>query len=287
MIDCGLMRNIWMQKEKAPFIRSVILCFNPKFYPSVLRQSGWRSFLYLGLVCLAVYGFQGYRMGSIRFDLYERGASDFYQRVLPDFDFQNGQADYPPDKPHVYEEKSKGKVFAVVVDTSGHAKGLDEKYQGGLLITKTEIVTKDLKGNERRQAVPKTTGKTAAKSFFIEQVHKQRPRVVLAETSNTCLLHLLGKLILVALVAGVLLLADKSKTDPYPFAYYFNVGGYAITPFVLSALVRGEGGSFLIYASYGACLMLFLLLAVLGLARCREEDARELAEEHANAGQSR
>ncbi len=276
-----------MDKNRAPLVRGIILSFTPSFYPSVLRQGGWRSFLYLALLCLVVYGFMGYRMASVQFDEYEETASEFYEKVLPDFNFADGNADYPPDKPHIHEEKEGDKVFAVVVDTSGKSTRLDEKYTAGMLITKTEMVTRDIKGAERREAIPKTDGRVAAKDFFAQQLDRQRPRAVFSRTLNEYVAQLVGKVILVALVGGVLLFADKKRTDAYPFAYYFNVGCYAATPFVLSAFARGwHGDSFLTYASYGMSLMLFLALAVTGLARCRQEDARELAQVHANAGQS-
>ncbi|NQT84501.1 DUF1189 family protein [bacterium] len=266
-----------MEKEKTPFLRSIIFCFNPNFYPAVLRQNGWRSFLYLGLICLMVYGVLGYRRATVRFDLYAEGASDFYEKVLPDFYFENGQADYPPDTPHVYEEREDGKVFAVVVDTSGNTKGLEEDYDAGLLITRTEIVTKGLKGEEKRQAIPKTEKKVPADEFFKSLVREQRPKAVLAESFNVYLFQVIGKVILVSLVSGAFLLADKGKTQPYPFAYYFNVGCYAVTPFVIAGFARwGLSGSIVTWASYGVSLMLFLALALSGLAKCRQEDAREL-----------
>ncbi len=271
-----LLWKMRMEKDKAPIIRGIILSFDPGFYPVVLRQSSWRSFLYLGVICLLVYGFLGYRAASVGFDLLEQGASEFYDEALPQFSFEDGKADYPPDKPHVYEKKTEGKVFAVVVDTSGKSEHLDGKYRAGLLITKTEIVAKDLKGKEERQPIPDTAEEISAKDYFVDRVREQRTRVIFAETADAFLLHLAGKLLLVALVAGVLLFADGKRKNSYPFSYYFNVACYSVTPFVLSALVRAwDSGSFLSYASYGASLMMFLLLTMLGLARCRQEDARE------------
>ena len=258
-------------------LRSIILCFNPNFYPAVLRQTGWRSFLYLGLICLIVYGFLGYRLASVGFDLYEEGAAGFYEEALPDFHFENGEADYPPDKPHVYEKKDRDEVSAVIVDTSGETKEVGKKYHAGLLITKTEIVTKGARGEERREPIPKTAEKVPAKEFFIERVRQQKPRAVLTMTFHAYLLQVIAKVVLVSLVSGVLLLADKGKSQVYPFGYYFNVGCYAVTPFVLSAFARGEWSSSIVtWVSYGVSLMLFLSLAVSGLAKCRQEDAREL-----------
>ncbi len=273
--------EVKMEKEKSPLLQSIILCFNPNFYRRVLRQSGWRSFLYLGLICLIVYGFLGYRFATIVFEQDEESISAFYERALPDFHFDNGEADYPPDKPHVYEEKVEEKdgekLVAVIVDTSGKREELDEKYQAGYLITKTEIVTKGAAGRERREAIPKTAKKVPAKEFFISVIREQKPRAVVTMTLQAYLFHVIAKLILVALVSGVLLLADKGKAHTYPFAYYFNVGCYAVTPFVLSAFVRwGLRSSIANWVSYGVSLMLFLSLAVSGLAKCRQDDAREL-----------
>ena len=270
-----------MEKQRAPFLQSIILCFKPSFYPAVLRQSGWRSFLYLGLICLIVYGFLGYRFATIVFEQDEERIFAFYERALPDFHFENGEADYPPDKPHIYEEtvgdKDGENLVAVIVDTSGKTEELGEKYQAGYLITKTEIVTKGAGGRERREAIPKTPEKVLAKEFFISLVRGQRSKVVLTQAFNFYLLQIIGKLFLVALLSGVLLLADKGKTQPYPFVYYFNVACYAVTPFVLSAFVRGASlGSIATWLSYGVSLVLFLSLTVTGLAKCRQEDAREL-----------
>ena len=266
-----------MEENKVPLLKSIILCFNPKFYPSVLRQSGWRSVLYLVILCLLVYGTLGYRLATVGFEVLEEETGDFYAKALPDFNFEDGKADYPAGAPHIYEEEAEGKVFAVIVDTSGKTEHIDEKYKVGLLITETEIVMKGEKGEEQRRAIPKTDEKTAAKTYFLQEMRKQKPRVVLAQTINHTLAQFLVKLALVAMVGGVLLLADKGKTTVYPFAYYFNVGCYAVTPFVLSAFARGfQTGSFVTYVSYGASLMLYLALAVSGLTKCRLEDLREL-----------
>jgi hypothetical protein len=96
-------------------------------------------------------------------------------------------------------------------------------------------------------------------------------------TFNEYLRHVVAKVILVSLASAVFLFADKGKRQEYPFGYYFNVGCYAVTPFVLSAFARGgQTGTVGTYASYGVSLTLFLALAVAGLAKCRQEDAREL-----------
>jgi hypothetical protein len=266
-----------MEENKVSLLKSIILCFNPKFYPSVLRQSGWRSVLYLVVLCLIVYGTLGYRLATVGFDIFEEKTSDFYAEALPDFNFDDGKADYPAEAPHVFEKEEKDKVFAVIVDTSGKTEHIDKKYEAGLLITETEIVVKGEKGAEQRRAIPQTEEKIGAKTYFLQEMRKQKPRVVLAQTINHSLAQFVVKLVLVAMVGGVLLLADKGKTTVYPFAYYFNVGCYAVTPFVLSAFARGfQSGSFVTYVSYGASLMLFLALAVSGLTKCRLEDLREL-----------
>ena len=268
-----------MEKEKTPFLRSIILCFNPNFYPLVLRQSGWRSFGYLVLICAVVYGVMSYRFANVQSDFIEKDLADFYEKALPDFHFENGEADYPPDNPHVYEEREKEQVAAVIVDTSGRTTHLDEKYDAGMLITKTEIVRKVRGEEEQREAIPVTKERVLARDFFLEQGRRNRPQFVTTVTMQMTFLHTVGKTALVAIVAGVLLLADKGKASPYPFVYYFNVGCHAITPFVLSALARGWGaGEFLVYASYSGSLMLFIALAMLGLAKSRQRDARELIE---------
>ncbi len=280
-----------MEKDRVPLLQSILLCFKPTFYPTVLRQSGWRSLLYLGLICLIVYGFLGYRQASVGFDLYEEGAAEFYEEALPDFHFENGEADYPPDEPHLYEEREGDKVSAVIVDTSGKTKELGDKYQAAMLITKTEIVTKvagkEPGGTVRREAIPKTAERVPAKEFFIERMREQKPRAVMTMTFHAYLYHVVAKVILVALASWVLLLADKGKSQQYSFTYYFNVGCYSVTPFVLSAFARGgRSGTVVTWVSYGVSLMLFLTLAVSGLAKCRQEDARELqsAEQPAGGG---
>jgi hypothetical protein len=262
-------------QNRSPILRSIILCFNPNFYPTVLRQSGWQSLVYLGFVCLIVYGFIGYRE-RILFDRYEKEVAQLLKRALPDFNFVNGQSDYPPDEPHIYEEKFGENSWTVVVDTSGETERLGEECQAGILITKTEIVYKAPGTKESRKKIPRMASKVPAEEYFMESVRMQRPSVPLFY-----LFHLAGKVIVVAMVAGIFLLADKGKREPYPFAYYFNVTCYAITPFVLSALVRtGWTSRTLGYASFGASLMLFLALGTAGLARCRQEEARErLAEQ--------
>jgi hypothetical protein len=266
-----------MEKQKAPLLPSIILCFNPSFYPKVLRQSGLRSFLYLGFICLIVYGFLGHRLGSALFDRNAEMISRFYERALPPFHFENGEADYPPGKPHLHQEKEGKTILAVIVDTSGQTEEVGEEYDGGILITRTEIVTKDLRGRQRREAIPTTATKVTVKEFFIERMREQKPRAVLTMTFHAYLFQLVAKLVLVSLVAGVLLLGDKGKSRAYPFAYYFNVGCYAVTPFVLSGFVRGGvTGSVATWVSYGVALMLFLSLAVSGLIKCRHEDAKEL-----------
>ena len=99
-------------------------------------------------------------------------------------------------------------------------------------------------------------------------------------TFHAYLLHLAAKVALVLLVAGGLILSDRGKNEAYPFGYYFNLGCYAVTPFVLSALVRGTvNSSIAIWISYGVSLVLVLSLALSGLARCKQEDARELQSE--------
>lgn len=268
-----------MEEKKTPFLRSIILCFNPNFYPLVLRQSGWRSFGYLAIICVLVYGAMSYQFATVQSDLIDEGRANFYEKALPDFYFKDGEADYPPDEPHIYEERENEKLAGVIVDTSGETSHLDEKYDAGMLITKTEIVRKVRGEEEWREAIPATAEKVLARDFFLEQARRGRAEFVTRVTVYMTLLHTAGKLLLVAIVAGVLLLADKGKASPYPFVYYFNVGCYAITPFVLSALARGWGASaILVYASYGISLMLFIALAVLGLAKSRQRDARELAE---------
>jgi len=265
-----------MERDKAPFLGSVVLCFNPNFYPAVLRQSTWRSLLYLGLICAAVYGVVGYRFAALTFDRQQESFASHYKAALPDFHFENGEADYPPDKPHIYQEREGNKVFAVIVDTSGETKELGKKYEAGILITKTEIVTKALRGTEKRQPIPKTAEKVAAKEFFIGLARKQKPRAVATLTSHVYISQLIAKVILVAVVSGVLLFGDKGRRQEYPFGYYFNVGCYAVTPFVLSALARGEvSGRVVSWVSYGVSLMLFLALAATGLGKCRQQDARQ------------
>jgi len=272
-----------MEKEKTPFLRSIVLCFNPSFYPFVLRQSVWRSFLYLGFICVIVYGFLGYR-ARLLYEQDEEVLSGFYEQGVPDFHFENGEADYPRDKPHVYEQSVGDGLWVIVVDTSGETTELDEKYEAGVLITKKEIIFKGVDGKARRTPIPKTEEKISAKELFLQDLRMRRPNALVFYVVN-----FVGKLILVAMVGGVLLFADKGKADAYPFVCYFNVGCYAVTPFVLSALARGwQAGSVLIYASYGVSLMLFLALAVLGLAKCRREDAREaqLAEAQGDSGRT-
>jgi hypothetical protein len=218
-----------------------------------------------------------YRFATIQSNLIDESRADFYEKALPDFYFKDGEADYPPDKPHIYEERENEKLAGVIVDTSGETSHLDEKYDAGMLITKTEIVRKILGEEEQREAIPATAEKVLARDFFLQQARKSRPEFVARVTVYMTLLHSAGKLLLVAIVAGVLLLADKGKGISYPFVSYFNVGCYAVTPFVLSALARGWGASeFVVYASYGASLMLFIALAVLGLAKSRQRDASEL-----------
>lgn len=266
-----------MEEKKTPFLRSIILCFNPSFYPLVLRQSGWRSFGYLALICVLVYGAMSYQFATVQSDLIDEGRADFYEKALPDVYFKDGEAEYPRDQPHIYEERENEKLVGVIVDTSGETNRLDEKYDAGMLITKTEIVRKVRGEEEQREAIPVTKEKVLARDFFLEQARRGRPEFVGRVTVYMTLMHTAGKLLLVAIVAGVLLLADKGKTAPYPFVSYFNVGCYAITPFVLSALARGWGANaILVYASYGASLMLFIALAVLGLAKSRQRDARGL-----------
>ncbi len=259
-----------MEKDKTPFLRSIILCFHPRFYPFVLRQSGWRSFIYLALICAIVYGFLGF-WARVVYQRDEEVLSGFYRRGFPEFHFQNGEADYPPDTPHIYEEKVGNGLWAIVVDTSEQTTDLDEKYDAGILITRKEIVLKGADGGVRRGPIPKTDEKVVATDLFINFLQMHRP-----SPPFFYIVNLVGKLLLVAMTAGVLFLADKGKANPYPYAYYFNVGCYAVTPFVISALARAwQAGSFMIYASYGVSLLLSLTLAALGLAKCRQEDARE------------
>jgi hypothetical protein len=261
-----------MEKEKTPFVPSIILCFNPSFYPLVLRQSCWRSLGYLAVICLIVYGFLGLRERYF-YQRDEEVLSEFYEEGIPDFHFENGEADYPPDNPHVYEEGIGEGLWAIVVDTSGKSAELDEKYKAGVLITKTEIIFKPPNGEARTTPIPKTDKAVAARELFLADLRMRRPLPLVIYIIN-----LVGKLLLLAAVSGVLVLADKGKAISYPFVYYFNVGCYAITPFVLGALARGwQRSPFLVYASYGASLMLFLALVMMGLAKCRQEDARELA----------
>ncbi len=265
-----------MEKQGQSVLKSVILCFRPDFYPSVLRQSAWRSLLYLAFICLMVYGFLGYRLATAFFDADLENISDFYERALPAFHFEEGEADFPPTSPHVYEEKEKNKVLGVIVDTSGKTENVAEKYDVGILITRTEIVTKDASGNERRELIPKTPSKIEARTFFLDRMREQRPIAIGAMTFRTYLHEVVAKIALVALVAGVLLLGDKGKRQAYPFASYFNIACYAVTPFVLSAFVRATvSSSIATWVSYGISLMLFLALGASGLAACRRKDTRE------------
>lgn len=113
---------------------------NPSFIKEVYNESNGRAFKYLFLMFTLVFlivaipaiikGFSGISMFK----------ADFAQKV-PDFRLENGELHFSGKQPYIQEENN----FAIIVDTTGGTKEEAlNKYQQGVLLTKTNMIQKQL-----------------------------------------------------------------------------------------------------------------------------------------------
>ena len=145
-----------IEMEKIGFWESLTISFQPRAYRKIISQPFGRSFRYLALFLLLVS-----LVLSVKYTLVLRGgmekankwintsAAGMIAKNLPEeIKIKNGQVSTTAKEPFVRHwdfggEGKKGEV-ALIIDTTGRTRDLDD-YRQGILLTKNKLIFKNTK----------------------------------------------------------------------------------------------------------------------------------------------
>lgn len=138
--------------EKIGFWKSLVQSFNPRFYKEIVHQSFGKTFKYLALFLLLISLFIGGKFGFMLKSGTQK-ANQWINENLPgkvkeylpeQIEIKDGQLSATVKQPFVHSFAEGEGVF--IIDTTGEIASLND-YENGFLITKTKIISKQVKPN--------------------------------------------------------------------------------------------------------------------------------------------